>query len=455
LAVSPPSVSVVGLGRIGAPLAACLAASGLEVVGVDVDARKVAAVNRGDPPVREPGLGELMSGARGSLRATGDVSEAVLSAAATFVTVPTPAEPDGSLSLRHVRSACAAIGAALRAKPGFHVVAVTSTVMPGVTAGPLTDAIAVASGKRAGAGFGVCYVPEFVALGTAIRDFLSPDVVVIGESEPEAGDLLEMLFRQVCENEPPVVRISPVAAELAKLALNAFLATKVTFANVLAQVCEGLPDADVDAVTSLLGTDRRIGGAYLTGAMGFGGPCLPRDTTALAALAREVGADPALADAVLAINAAHLDRLVGLVLAALPPGGSVGVCGLAFKPGSDALEDAPGAILALRLADMGIPVVGFDPMLTEGAPPPLDDAIELTPSLERCVAAVDVVVLATPDQRFAALDAALLERGDRRRTVIDCWRIAERAALGAADYLAPGRVAGKAPRDCAGAAMST
>ena len=454
MAASPPSASVVGLGRVGAPLAACLAASGLEVVGVDIDARKIAAVNNGEPPVREPGLGELISGVRGSLRATDDVSEAVLATAVTFVTVPTPAVSDGSLSLRHVRSACAAIGAALRAKRGFHVVAVTSTVMPGATAGPLTSAVARASGKRVGGGFAVCYVPEFVALGTAIRDFLSPDVVVIGESEPEAGDLLDMLFRHVCKNDPPIVRTSPTVAELAKLALNAFLATKVTFANVLAQVCDGLPDADVDAVTSLLAMDRRIGGAYLTGATGFGGPCLPRDTAALAAVAREVGADPALADAALAINAVHLDRLVGLVLAALPPGGSVGVCGLAFKPGSDALEDAPGAMLARRLADLGIPVVAFDPMLAEDTPPPLGDAIELALSLERCVAAADVLVLATPDQRFAALDRALLEGGDRPGTVIDCWRIAEGAALAAADYVALGRMAGKAPSARAGAAVS-
>jgi UDPglucose 6-dehydrogenase len=245
-----------------------------------------------------------------------------------------------------------------------------------------------------------------------------------------------------------------VIAELGKLALNAFLATKVTFANVLAQVCDGFPLADVDGVTSLLAWDRRIGGAYLTGATGFGGPCLPRDTAALAALAREVGADSALADAALASNAAHLERLVGLVLAVLPPGGSVGVCGLAFKPGSDALEDAPGATLVLRLADLGIPVVGFDPMLDAGTRSPLGDAIELAPSLERCVTAVDVVVLATPDERFATLDGALLERGDRRRTVIDCWRILDRATLGAIDYVALGGAADDAACERAGAAAS-
>jgi UDPglucose 6-dehydrogenase len=402
---------VIGLGRIGAPLAACLAARGLDVVGVDVDRRKVEAVNAGEPPVREPGLARLMGG---SLRATGSVAEAVLDTDVSFVTVPTPAEPDGSLSLRHVSEACAAVGAALRRKRGPGVVAVTSTLMPGSGAA-LSRTVAATSGRRPGDGFVLCYVPEFVALGTAIRDFLRPDVVLVGESEPGEGERIEALLRRVCENEPVVVRTTLASAEVAKLALNAFLATKVTFANVLAQICEGLDGANVDAVTAVLGADHRVGGAYLTGAMSFGGPCLPRDTAALAAVARRTGAAPGLADAALAINADVLDRLVARVLNALPDRGRVGICGLAFKPGADALEASPPAMLAARLAAAGVPVVAFDPMVARA------EGIEVVPSLERCVAAADVLVLATPDTRWTAgqLDG---------RIVIDCWRTLERDA---------------------------
>jgi UDPglucose 6-dehydrogenase len=399
---------VIGLGRIGAPLAACLAARGLDVVGVDVDRSKVEAVNAGEPPVREPGLAQLMGE---SLRATLSVADAVRGTDVTFVTVPTPAEPDGSLSSRHVEEACAAVGAALRHKRAFHVVAVTSTLMPGSGA-RLARMVAAASGKRPGEGFVLCYVPEFVALGTAIRDFLRPDVILVGEPDPGGGESLEALLRGVCENEPVVVRTTWASAELAKLALNAFLATKVTFANVLAQVCEGLPGADVDAVTAVLGADRRIGRAYLTGAMSFGGPCLPRDTAALAAVARDAGAPPGLADAALDINAVLLDRLVARVLRALPAGGRVGICGLAFKPGTDAVDDSPPAMLAARLAAAGVRVVAFDPMVTRA------EGIEVVPSVERCIAAADVIVLATPDERWTA---AQLEG----RTVIDCWRTLE------------------------------
>jgi UDPglucose 6-dehydrogenase len=206
--------------------------------------------------------------------------------------------------------------------------------------------------------------------------------------------------------------------------VNAFLATKVTFANVLAQISEGLPGCDVDAVTSIVGRDSRIGGSYLTGAMAFGGPCLPRDTAALAALAGRLDAPAQLADAALEINGALLDRLVELARAAVPPGGLVGVCGLAFKPGSEVVEDSPGAILARRLADAGTHLIAFDPLVTGRHG--LGGEIELAPSLEECVARSDVVVVATPEESFAAEIPRLWQaQNGRRRTLIDCWRIVD------------------------------
>jgi UDPglucose 6-dehydrogenase len=420
----------------------------MEVIGVDVDPGKVEAVNAGVAPVPEPGLGELLGQLDGSLRATCSVHDAVLATNVTFITVPTPGGEDGALSLDYLREACDSIGHALRLKPRFHLVAVTSTVMPGATGGALTETIAEASGKRAGDGFAVCYVPEFVALGTAIRDFLGPDFVLIGEADPRSGDLLESLFGRVCENDPPVIHTSLVAAELAKLAVNAFLATKITFANVLAQISEGLPGCDVDAVTSVVGRDSRIGGRYLTGAMAFGGPCLPRDTAALAALAAELGAPAQLTDAALEINGALLDRLAALARAALPSGGSVGVCGLAFKPGTDVVEDSPGAILARRLADSGIPVIAFDPMVAVRDRSGLGHGIDLARSLEECVARSDVVVVASPADSFVNELPALLPAEDgRRRTLIDCWRIVESRPRWAERHIAPGRGANEAVRD--------
>lgn len=429
---SPSTVSVVGLGKIGAPLAACLAARGMQVVGVDVDTSKVAAVNAGRAPVEETGLADLVSRSRSSLRATTSLENAVLESEVTFVALPTEAATDGSLAVPALLPACREIGAVLRDKPGFHLLAVASTVMPGTTAAAAA-AVAAASGKREGDGFGVCFAPEFVALGSAIRDFLEPDLVLIGAADARSGDLLQSVLKRLYENDPPIVRTTLAEAELAKLALNAFLATKISFANVLAEICERLPDCDVDEVTSAIGLDSRVGHRFLTGGLSFGGPCLPRDTAAFATLARGHEVPAQLAEAVLEVNAHVLDRLVRITLEELPPGGCVGIYGLAFKPGTGVAEASPGMALARTLSGAGTRVVGFDPV----SQPAFDEPVELAGSLDELLAEADVLVIAAPSPEFPDLDEA---DGDRRpRAVIDCWRGVEPQRLAAEAYVALGR----------------
>ena len=424
--------SVVGLGRIGAPLAACLAAGGISVIGMDIDRRKVDRMNAGAPPVSEPGLTDLLASAR-SLRATTSMREAVIATDITFVTVPTPPNPDGSLSMHHLASACTAIGDALRDKDGPHVVAVTSTVMPGTIGGPLTQLITNASGRVCGSALAVVYVPEFVALGTAIDDYLEPDFVLIGEDSPGAAPGLERFFRRVCRNDPPVMRTAMVAAELAKLAINAFLGTKVSFANALADLAQRLPGCDIDAVTSVMALDRRIDPRYLTGAMPFGGPCLPRDTDALAELARRAGAVTSLWDAVLEINDAWLRALADAVEVALPPGGVAGVYGIAFKPGTGVVERSAAARLAGSLAERGIATLAFDPQVSDATVAALGPGIEPCSTLEELLARADVLVLAAP---VRALPPSCSRRAS---IVIDCWRSLDPGAVDGADHVMVGR----------------
>lgn len=253
------TLSVIGLGKLGAPMAACLAAKGFPVIGVDVDARKVDALNRAQAPVFEPGLPELLQVAKTRLKATQDIPTAVLNSEVTFVVVPTPSEPDGSFSLRYVLQACEGIADALRKKSLWHLVVITSTISPGSMDNSIRPLLEEHSGKRSGIDFGLCYNPEFIALGSVIRDFLNPDFVLIGESDERSGQVLEGIYRQVCENNPPVVRMNFINAELTKLAVNTFVTTKISFANMLARICEKLLGADVDVVTKALGLDSRIG----------------------------------------------------------------------------------------------------------------------------------------------------------------------------------------------------
>ena len=279
-------LSIIGLGKLGAPMAAVMAHKGHVVVGVDVNADYVAAIQQGHAPLKETGLEEMIQANRERLSATVNYEEAVLGTDATFIIVPTPSDPDGTFSLRNVMIAAEKIGAALRKKQGWHLVVLSSTVMPGSTGGKLLPALEAHSGKKCGEGFGLCYNPEFIALGSVIRDMLNPDMILIGESDERSGEILEKLYTGVCDSNPHIRRMNHVNAELTKISVNTFVTTKISYANMLAQVCETLPGADVDVVTSAIGCDSRIGQKYLKGALGYGGPCFPRDNLAFSALAR-------------------------------------------------------------------------------------------------------------------------------------------------------------------------
>ncbi|MGB6432098.1 MAG: nucleotide sugar dehydrogenase [Candidatus Acidiferrales bacterium] len=416
------SISVVGLGKLGAPMAAALAAKGLTVVGVDADAAKVEAIRDGRAPVFEPELAETIRVAGSRLTATSDVAEAVASTDTTFIVVATPSEPSGSFSLRYVLPVCEAIGDVIARKREPHLVVITSTVMPGMTGGPIRETLERASGKRAGRDFGLCYGPEFIALGSVIHDFLNPDFLLIGESDPATGERLEALYDRVCENRPAVVRMNFVNAEIAKLSVNTFVTTKITFANMLARICERLPEADVDVVTRALGLDTRIGGKYLKGAVSYGGPCFPRDNLALAALATEVGASADLAQATHRFNRAQISWLADRVVESLAPGQTAGVLGLTYKPNTDVVEEAVGLLLAQELIARGVPLVVFDPQGARNSASALGPGARLAATAEECIAESAVVVVATPWPEFARITAERWECRDAPRIVLDCWR---------------------------------
>lgn len=442
------AISVVGLGRLGAPLAACLAARGWDVVGVDADPAKVGAVNDGIAPVPETGLEELLGLVDGRLRATTDIAEAVGTTDVAFVVVATPTEESGGFSLEHVLPVCRSIGRALRAKDRRYVVVLVSTVMPGSMAGEIRDALEQTSGKECGVDFGLCYNPAFVALGSVIRQFLEPDFVLIGESDERSGKAVAAVHELVCENDPPIVRMNLVNAELAKLAVNTYVTTKIAFANTLARMCERLPDADVDIVTAALGLDPRIGSKSLRAGTSYGGPCFPRDNLALAALGRSIGVPALIAEATDRSNRAGIAQLAELVTERLPPDGTVGVLGLAYKPDTDVIDHAAGLLLAAALAADGVDVVAFDPAANAGAARALGSAVRVVGSAAACVRDADVVVVATPWSEFGELDPGLFAGDGRYRVVVDCWRMLPRERFeSVTDYVVGGmatetRVAG-------------
>ncbi len=425
-------LSIIGLGKLGSPMAAVMAHKGHTVVGVDVNPAFVSAIQQGRPPVNEPGLPEMIRANRERLSATTDYEEAILATDATFIIVPTPSDPDGTFSMRFVLSAAEKIGAGLRNKKGWHVVVLSSTVMPGSTEGTLLPALEAHSGKKCGQGFGLCYNPEFIALGSVIRDMLNPDMILIGESDARSGDLLQRLYEGVCESNPRIQRMNYVNAELTKLSVNTFVTTKISYANMLAEVCETLQGADVDVVTSAIGCDTRIGKKYLKGALGYGGPCFPRDNKAFSALARTNGVPALLAEATDELNRRQVPRLAELVLSRLPEGGTAGILGLSYKPDTEVIEESQGLELAKRLLATGVAVVVYDPAAMENARRALGPSLKCAGNARECAKGADVLVIATPWSEFRTL---LAQDFKPLGTVIDCWRLYSPEYLEHMNYL--------------------
>jgi UDPglucose 6-dehydrogenase len=415
-------IAVVGLGKLGAPLAAVVASKGNEVLGIDLNLEAVRLLNEGRAPVEEPGLQDLVKASRERLSATTDLAAAA-GAEVSILLVPTPSDDRGAFSNEHVLAAVDEIGRGLAARDDYHVVVVASTVMPGSCGAEIRPALERASGRRVGETLGLCYSPEFIALGSVIRDMLEPDMVLIGESDPRAGDVLERLYAGVCENDPPFRRMSLVNAELTKIAVNTYVTMKISYANALADMCERLRGADVEAVTDALGLDTRIGAKYLRGAISYGGPCFPRDNKAFSVLARDLGAEPLLAEATDAVNLAQTDRLAHVVQSRLEAGNTVGILGLAYKPDTGVIDESPGIALARLLGNAGYEVRVYDPVATEAALDALGGLAEGSSSVAELLAQSDVAVIATPWREFAELPTDALEREGRRTVVIDCWRL--------------------------------
>jgi UDPglucose 6-dehydrogenase len=410
-------VSVVGLGKLGLCIAAVLAYRGFKVVGVDVDKAKVDAVNGGRSPIVETNLEDLISQNSKNLRATTNHYDAVKQTQASFVIVPTPSEPDGSFSLKFVVEAVEKIGRAIADKDGYHLVVINSTVSPGSMENRVKPLLEEVTGKKCGMDFGLCYNPEFIALGDVIRGLLEPDLVLIGESDPKAGSILADMYKRICVNNPPIERTSFINAEIAKIAINSYITMKITFANLLAEICENTDGADVDEVTRIIGRDSRIGSKYLKGGLGYGGPCFPRDNIAFARFAESVGVKAELPITVHRANLSQVRRVIKIIeQLKLNHNKKIGILGLSYKPDTPIVEESQSIMLARELSSKGYVVHVYDPLALEEAKKVLGNTAIYEKTLDTCIKNVDVVVLATPWKSFSIINT-------EGKIIIDCWRL--------------------------------
>lgn len=432
--------SVVGLGKLGSPLLSVLASKRFPVIGVDLNAKIVHSLNTGIAPYFEPDLQEYINKGKSFLRATTSIEEAILESELTFVIVPTPSNSSGFFSNEHILSALENIGKALRKKSSYHVVNITSTVMPGSCEGEIRQCLEQASGRRVGSNLGLCYNPEFIAIGSVIKDMLNPDLVLIGESDKKAGDLLEKIYRNSCNNNPSIQRMNLVNAEITKLSINTFVTTKISYTNMLADMCDNIHGADVDVITKALGKDRRIGNLYLKCGVGYGGPCFPRDNIAFAALARSVGASAEFAETTDKINNYQAERLIKIIEKHVPQKRKIAILGLTYKPNTNIIEASQSLALINNLLQLNYTLYAYDPSGMENAKAVFHEQVTYLDSAEACANNVDLMIITTPWPEFSQISISALQRSGKRLAIIDCWRLLDPAKYSeVVDLIYPGK----------------
>src|ERR1017187_137635 len=352
--------SVCGLGKLGACIAATLAQRGLDVIGIDIDAEKVRKINAGQAPVDEPRLAETIAAGRARLHATLDYREAVATDV-TFFIPPSPSLPDGSFSTEYLLRAMQPVAAAVReqGKKG-HLFVCSSTTTPGAVDQVLIPMLERELGGVCGRDFGVCSNPEFIALGNVVKGLLEPDLVLIGESDPDSGAALEELYKRYNQNSPRIARMSIVSAELTKISVNSYITMKISFTNQLRMIAEQFPKANIHNILDAIGSDSRIGQKYLQSGLSYGGPCFPRDNRLLAYTARQLGLEAPLAEASDRINQRTNLDLFEKVQRLVSKGDTVAVLGLTYKPDTYITEEAAGLFLAQQLKRQGYRVVVHD-----------------------------------------------------------------------------------------------
>jgi UDPglucose 6-dehydrogenase len=421
---------MIGTGYVGLVSGACFADFGHQVTCVDKDAGKIDALNAGKMPIWEPGLDGLVkaNAERGRLRFTTDVASGVHDAEAVFIAVGTPARRgDGQADLTFVYAAVREL-APLIAKGA---VIVTKSTVPVGTG----DRIVEILGEEKVANVSVASNPEFLREGAAIRDFKIPDRIVVGAEDEHAREVLREVYRPLFLNQAPILFTGRRTAELIKYAANAFLAVKISFINEVADLCEAV-GADVQDVARGIGLDNRIGAKFLHPGPGYGGSCFPKDTLALLRTAEEAGVDQRIVSAVVDVNDRRKASMAGRVVAAL--GGSVAgkriaVLGLAFKPNTDDMRDAPSIPLIQGLLDGGAEVVAFDPVAIEQARAVLP-AIAFAKDEHAAADGADALVIVTEWDEFRALDLDELAGLMRGKVLVDLRNVydreeAERAGL--------------------------
>jgi len=419
-------ISVVGCGFVGLCLAVVSANRGAKAIAVDIDESKVNKIKSGDPTFYEAGLKELLRQAlKENLTITTDIDFAIKHTDITFVTVGTPSNPDGSTNLYFVELAVRDIARSLKNKKERHEIVIKSTVTPTTTTNVIKPLLERESGKTVNDGIGLIMNPEFLREGTAVYDTEHPHLIVIGSNESKSADVLESFYNDIYgRNLPEIIRTTPASAELIKYANNSFLATKISFINTIANICQNVPGTDVKTIAYAIGKDPRIGPLFLQAGPGYGGSCFPKDVNAFINFSRKIGYEPLLISATHHVNELQPTKVLELIKKEIGAisGKKIAILGLSFKKDTDDIRESVSIKLVNSLLENGAIVSAHDPMAIENSRKIFGNKITFHDDTNGCVENVDCCVIMTDWDAYKNMNEEVFY-SMKQRVIIDARRV--------------------------------
>jgi UDPglucose 6-dehydrogenase len=410
-------VTVIGLGKLGLPLATLFASVGHRVNAYDSSKALIESLESGTYKSSEPGLMDLLQNSKTNLNFCHELDKSTETTSAIFIIVPTPSQENGYFSNDSVLKVLSKLNPSHFANRKV-VIDIVSTVMPGSCEGVIRQTLETRIGKPLGEELGLCYNPEFIALGSVVKNMQEPDMHLLGESSSWAGDVVEEVLASVVTKSVPCQRMNLTEAELVKIAVNNFVTMKISYANALYQAGVALGDVDIDVVTNAIGLDTRIGKKYLKGAAPYGGPCFPRDTRALTALFDELGVPADLSRATEMLNKSHVSFISDFVKKSLGEVKTVGLVGVSYKPGTPVIEESPGVSIAFDLVAQGYRLQVWDDENAQ-LPAGLHEQATYAKDLSALVEDSDFIVITRPTNNLGLL---LTKLEQSQKPYLDLWR---------------------------------
>lgn len=433
-------LSVIGLGKLGACYAAFYASKGFNVLGYDINGENVRLLNEGLAPVKEPGLSELIRNNKELISATTDLGRLLTETDLTFMILPTPSRKDGLFSVEYILSVAKAIGPHLNKKNKYHVFVLVSTVLPGDSDNHIIPAFEKHSKKKHGKDFGYAYSPSLIAIGDILNNLENPDFVFLGTHDDRSEVALAEIYENIYNKERPIEHMNIESAELAKISLNSYVTMKITFANILGELCSKLPHADVDEITTTLGKDRRIGKAYLRSGLGYGGTCFPRDNFAFSAMARRLGVATPIALVTHNLNNDIWKKTLSLIHKhAIKQKDIIGVLGISYKPNTTLSEESQARFITENLVSLRYKVILFEPLGHHDAEKILGKKVVYSENLENVIKKSRVIFISNNDKLFKNIPE-ILKNSKNKKTLIDPWGMFTQKDFSKnIKYISPGR----------------